>query len=148
MGKDIQIKITGRPTKFKKDTTRRVINYINDCLKNKEFPTKQEIALILGVTTVTFIEWSRLYEDFSYAMAALKDAQELLLSTEGLSGKFNARIATLLLKADHNKQEAPDTLHATQTNIFQGLSPELLAEAMELSKLKRSKPESDEDSDA
>jgi hypothetical protein len=47
----------GRPTKYTKETARRVINYIKKCSQVNDFPTIEHLASVLGVGTRTLYEW-------------------------------------------------------------------------------------------
>lgn len=122
----------GRPTKYTKETPKRVMHYTKKCLENDEFPTIEHLASYLGVGTRILYEWEKEYSDFLQTMDILRDAQRHLLISGGLTNKYNARFASFLLKASHGMTDAKPLVNATQNNIFNGVSPELLAEAIEI----------------
>lgn len=122
----------GRPTKYTKETPKRVISYIKTCHENEEFPTIEHLASHLGIGTRTLYAWEEAYSEFQQTMDMLRDAQRHLLISGGLTNKYNARFASFLLKANHGMSDAKPLVNATQNNIFNGISPELLAEAMKI----------------
>jgi hypothetical protein len=124
----------GRPTKYTKETAKRVISYIRKCQEKEEFPTIEHLASHLGIGTRTLYAWEEAYSEFQHTMDMLRDAQRHLLISGGLTNKYNARFASFLLKANHGMSDAKPLVHATQNNIFNGISPELLAEAMEITR--------------
>lgn len=126
----------GRPTKYTKETPKRVISYIKKCQEKEEFPTIEHLASHLGIGTRTLYAWEEAYSEFQQTMDILRDAQRHLLISGGLTNKYNARFASFLLKANHGMSDAKPLVHATQNNFFNGISPELLAEAMEITRQK------------
>lgn len=122
----------GRPTKYTKETPRRVISYIKKCQEKEEFPTIEHLSSVLGIGTRTLYAWEEAYAEFQQTMDMLRDAQRHLLISGGLTNKYNARFASFLLKANHGMSDAKPLVNATQNNIFNGVSPELLAEAMRI----------------
>lgn len=121
----------GRPTKYTKETPKRVISYTKKCLENDDFPTIEHLASYLGVGTRVLYEWEKEYSDFMQTMDMLRDAQRHLLISGGLTNKYNARFASFLLKANHGMSDAKPLVHATQNNNF-NVSPELVAEALKI----------------
>ncbi len=142
-GKVLSIK-KGRPTKYTKETPRHVINYTKKCLENEQFPTIEHLASYLGVGTRTLYAWEEGYSDFQQTMDMLRDAQRNLLIRGGLTNKYNARFASFLLKASHGMSDARPLVNTTQNNIFNGVSPELLADAMALMRAKETRTEDNE----
>lgn len=126
----------GRPTKYTKETPKRVISYIKKCQEKEEFPTIEHLASHLGIGTRTLYSWEEAYSEFQQTMDMLRDAQRHLLISGGLTNKYNARFASFLLKANHGMSDTRPLVNATQNNIFNGISPELLAEAMEITRQK------------
>ena len=126
----------GRPTKYTKETPKRVISYIKKCQEKEEFPTIEHLASHLGIGTRTLYAWEEAYSEFQQTMDMLRDAQRHLLISGGLTNKYNARFASFLLKANHGMSDAKPLVNATQNNIFNGISPELLAEAMRITEEK------------
>jgi len=125
----------GRPTKYSKETSKRVMRYIKMCSGKDEFPTIEHLSSYLGVSTRVLYEWEKVYSEFMQTMEYLRDAQRHLLISGGLTNKYNARFASFLLKANHGMSDTKPLVHATQNNTF-NVSPEILAEAIELTKQK------------
>lgn len=125
----------GRPTKYTKETPRRVLRYIKTCNQKHKLPTIEDLASVLGVGTRTLYAWETEYSEFLQTMDMLRDVQRDLLIRGGLTNKYNANFAALLLKAKHGFVESKPTINATQNNTF-NVSPELLAEAIRLTRLK------------
>lgn len=121
----------GRPTKYTKETPRRVMHYIKECQKSGDFPTIEDLASELGLGTRTLYAWEKEYPAFQHTMDMLRDAQKHLLISGGLTNKYNSRFASFLLKANHGMQDRQPLVHATQNNNF-GVSPELMADAIRL----------------
>lgn len=121
----------GRPTKYTKETPRRVMHYIKGCQKSGNFPTIEHLASELGLGTRTLYAWEKEYAEFQQTMDMLRDAQRHLLISGGLTNKYNSRFASFLLKANHGMQDRQPLVHATQNNNF-GVSPELMADAIKL----------------
>jgi len=125
----------GRPTKYTKETPRRVISYIKKCQQNQEFITIEQLASELGVGTRSLYGWEKEYSDFLRTMDMLRDAQRDQLLRGGITNKYNARFASFLLKANHGMQDKQPPINATQNNTF-NISPELMAEAIRLTREK------------
>ena len=121
----------GRPTKYTKETPRRVMRYTKKCQQNKEFPTIEQLAAELAIGTRTLYTWEAEYSELRHALEVLRDAQRDLLIRGGLSNKYNARFTEFLLKVNHGMYDKQPTVHATQNNTF-NVSPELMADAIAL----------------
>ncbi len=121
----------GRPTKYTKETCRRVISYIKMCQEKEEFPTIEHLASHLGLGTRTLYAWEQEYFEFQQTMDILRDAQRHLLISGGLTNKYIARFASFLIKANHGMSDAKHLVHATQNNNF-NVSPELIADALKI----------------
>ena len=121
----------GRPTKYTKETPRRVVHYIKNCDKNSDFPTIEHLASVLGVGTRTIYLWEKEHSDFMHTLGMLRDAQRDLLVRGGLTNKYNARFASFLLKANHGMQDKAPAVHATQNNTF-NVPAEIMADAIKL----------------
>jgi hypothetical protein len=121
----------GRPTKYTQTLPSRVMHYTDKCIKNGDFPTIEGLALELGVSARILYGWDTEYSDFFQTMETLRNAQKHMLQADGLSGKYNARMATFLLKETHGITDATPPIHATQNN-YMNISPELLAEALKI----------------
>lgn len=84
----------GRPTKYTKETPKRVMHYIKKCQQCYDFPTIEHLSSELGVGTRTLYSWETEYPEFQQTMDMLRDAQRHLLISGGLTNKYNSRIAT------------------------------------------------------
>ena len=121
----------GRPSKYSAKTPKKVRDYIMMCLEKEKFPTIEGLAAYLSVGTRTLHDWQTKYDEFPPAIEILKDTQRELLINNGLTGGYNTRFAMFLLKANHGMTEKDPLITATQ-NSFNGISPELIADAVEL----------------
>lgn len=121
----------GRPTRYTAKTSTAVKEYTDRSHKNGVFPTIEGLAQYLGVGTRTVYDWEAEYPDFSQTMNTLRDTQKQLLITNGLTGVYNTRFAMFLLKANHGMSEKDPLVSATQ-NSFMNISPDLLADALEI----------------
>ena len=121
----------GRPTKFTTSTSKCATHYTKSCLENGTFPTIEGLATHLGVGTRTIYDWELEHPDFSQTIDQLRDTQKQLLITNGLAGSYNTRFAMFLLKANHNMSEKDPLISATQ-NSYMNISPDLLADALQL----------------
>ncbi len=121
----------GRPTKYTKETARRVISYIKKCNQKHDIPTIEQLSLELGVGTRTLYAWEEAHSDFQQTMDMLRATQRDLLVRGGLTNKYNARFASFLLKANHGMQDKQPLVNATQNNTY-NVSPELMADAIKM----------------
>ncbi|PIQ80576.1 MAG: hypothetical protein COV78_04835 [Candidatus Pacebacteria bacterium CG11_big_fil_rev_8_21_14_0_20_34_55] len=121
----------GRPTRYTSKLPANVTTYTKDCLSNDVFPTIEGLATHLGVGTRTIYDWEAEYPDFSQTIDQLRDTQRQLLITNGLTGSYNTRFAMFLLKANHGMSEKDPLITATQ-NSYMNISPDLLADALEI----------------
>ena len=126
----------GRPSKYNAKVPKCLRIYTTKCLDKGEFPTIEGFSAHLGVGTRTLYDWQAEYPDFSQTMDELRDIQKHLLISKGLTGNYNTRFAMFLLKANHGMAEKDPMIAATQ-NSFMGISPDLLADALELMNEKR-----------
>lgn len=121
----------GRPTRYIIEFPARVMEYINNCLKDSKFPTIEGLAQYLGIAARTIYDWEKLHNEFLQTIETLRDTQKQLLITNGLTGGYNARFAMFLLKANHGMSEKESLVDATQNN-YMNISPDLLADALKL----------------
>lgn len=125
----------GRPTKYTKETPRRVMKYIKMCQEKKDFITIEQLASQLGVGTRTLYAWEKEHSEFQHTLDMLRDAQRDQLIRGGIQNKLHPGVSIFLLKASHGMQDRQPLVHATQNNNF-NVSPELMAEAIKLTKEK------------
>ncbi|MBP9781076.1 hypothetical protein KBC89_00280 [Candidatus Woesebacteria bacterium] len=125
----------GRPTKYSASVPKSLRKYTTECLLKGDFPTIEGFSAYLGVGTRTLYDWQLEYPDFSQTMNELRDTQKHHLISKGLTGGYNTRFAMFLLRANHGMSEKNALVEATQNN-YMNISPELLADALEIMKEK------------
>lgn len=91
----------GRPTKLTRALVTRASEYHYKEL-GQAVPTIEGLSLFLGINRDTVREWHNepstpLGEEFSGIVSSLMAEQGLQLVTNGLKGKFNAKIANMML---------------------------------------------------
>lgn len=113
----------------------RLEEYISN-LKENDCPLIVSASLYAGVSEQALLnhelrttEESKLRELLNKIRMLQKD----FLIRNGLANKINGKLTGLLLSAEHGINEKPQQL--TQNNTF-NISPELLAEAIEISRKK------------
>lgn len=114
----------------------KVEDYINQLEKNS-FPSITKCALYCGVSSKALLAYELRTPENSEVRILLehiRDMQKAYLEENGLNKLLDSKITTLLLKANHGLKEEPTTL--TQNNTF-NVSPEILAEAIEISRSKK-----------
>jgi hypothetical protein len=106
--------------------------------KNKRvFPSITSASLLAGIAEKNLIAWELTTPENSTIRCLLdtiRDLQKEKLIDLGLNKIYDSKIVTLLLKAHHGLREEPTQL--TQNNTF-NVSPEILAEALEISRQKK-----------
>lgn len=99
----------GRPTDYGDHIVERTKEYIahfqNGGVDSRinpieVIPSMAGLSIFLGVARSTLYEWGKKYPIFSDTLNELQGTQEVLLLSNGLSGKFTAPIAKLAL-ANH-----------------------------------------------
>lgn len=120
--------------KDRKIITEKIREYIIN-LKKGDFPSIVSASIYAGINEKNLINYEMQTEDGSeirYYLDSIRDLQKEALLNKSLNREWDNRIATILLKSDHNVKEQPTNL--TQNNIFSGLTPEILADAISLSR--------------
>ncbi len=105
-------------------------------LTNNDLPQLTDAAIYAGISEKTLIRYEMSEDEDSeirLLLDLIRDLQKSKLIENGLYKRYDSRLAGLLLERLHGMQPAPTAL--SQTNIF-GLSPELLADAIEITKKK------------
>lgn len=69
----------GRPTKYTKETPRRVMHYIKKCQENNGFPTIERLAAELAIGIRTLYTWEAEYSDFRHVFEIMRDVPRDLL---------------------------------------------------------------------
>jgi len=103
----------GRPKEYRDYFVDEVYKYILECVEASKgervcLPTVEGLAIKLGFTKETIYKWGEENGDFSDALAFLKSNQCVELINNGLSNKYNAQIAKLMLSSNHGMRERKD----------------------------------------
>lgn len=127
-------KISLANRKDRTELTLKVKNYIM-ALTPQDFPSLTRCAIYAGISEKTLLSIEARTAENSELRSLLefiRDLSKASLLEGGLYKTFDSRMSQFLLEANHGlKKEAPQL---TQNNFFQGLTPELLSEALEISK--------------
>lgn len=135
-------KISVAKTKDRTQTLEKLRGYISLLTNPKEkglIPSIVSASLYAGISKKALLAWELTTAENSEVREILdfiRDLEEKWLRENGLLGLTDSKLTGLLLKADHGLQEKPQQL--TQNNTF-NISPELLAEAIELSRKPKTK---------
>lgn len=103
-------------------------------------PSIVSASLYAGISKKALIAWELSTAENSEVRIVLefiRDLEEKFLREGGLLKLTDSKLTSLLLEAEHGIAPKPTSL--TQNNTF-NVSPELLAEAIELSRTKKLKP--------
>lgn len=77
-------------------------DYVYWCSNQKRTPFLEEIALKLGISDLTLIEWTAKDKEIERIVKNIQAMQKLDYKRKALSGKYNAKIVAMLLSAEHN----------------------------------------------
>lgn len=100
----------GRPTNYSPVIVNKALDYLNNYGDyGKNIPSIARLAQVLDTTQKTLYEWAH-HEDkpeFSKILCQIKQAQEIELLENGLSGDYNSNITKLVLGKHgyHDRQE-------------------------------------------
>lgn len=129
-------KISSALTKNRTKLLENVKDYILS-LKETDFPSLTRCALYAGISEKALLALELRTADNSdlrILLDYIRDLQKASLMEGGLTKAFSDRMSTFLLQSNHGmKNEAPNL---TQNNFISGISADLLAEAIELSRKK------------
>jgi hypothetical protein len=113
-----------------------IVEYIKS-LQSSDFPSITRCAIYCGLSEKTLLSYEmRSPEDseIRVLLDVIRDMAKASLMENGLKKAFDGKLTAFLLQANHGlKTEAP---HLTQNNTF-NVSPEILAEAIELTRSKK-----------
>lgn len=106
-----QIKV--KPGQPFREVGRRAIKtmreYVTKCSIEEKTPYIEEAALLMGVSDVDLREWaevdSKVGRDFRRWYQNLFAMQKFDLKRKALKGRYNSKVASLLLSAEHNVVE-------------------------------------------
>lgn len=103
-----------RPTKLTPEILAKAKTYL-PWVKAHPFPDGTDrppklvsLSLFLGVDRNTITNWRKENPDFNDICAEITSAYEEVLVDNGLIGKYQPRVTTFLLSADHDKREKSD----------------------------------------
>lgn len=122
-----------------KDRTQKLIKvneYITG-LTPDSFPSLTDCAIYCGLSEVALSKWEATTEDNSeirQSLGKIRTLQKSVLIRLGLAKKYDSGLTKFLLEVNHGMKSNPTEL--SQTNIF-NISPDLLAEAIEISRKKK-----------
>jgi len=103
--------VMGRPTKYDASFVGKTKEYLLMCGREQtKLPTKQGLALFLGVDDETLNEWAKIHKDFSATLKELMLTQADQLINDGIYGgkEVNSTIVKLLLQNNHGMREKVD----------------------------------------
>lgn len=123
-------------TKDRTELHAKINEYI-ESLKENDFPSITKASLFAGVSEKMLLSYEARTAENSNIRVLLdhiRDLQKEYLTVNGLQNKTNSNLTILLLKANHDLKDSPTQL--TQNNNF-NLTPEILAEALELARNKK-----------
>lgn len=109
----------GRPTKYDPSMITIANQYVDSCSREAtELPTREGLALRLGVDDEQISIWSKKYPDFSATIKGLDEKQKAQLMNDGLYGgkDVNATMAIFLLKVNHGMIETEKKILAGESN--------------------------------
>lgn len=107
----------GRPSKLTQATLDKAWEYLKDTTSiavnaGGLLPTKERLALTLGVSRQTIDNWAADSEDFLDVYNTLQAMQADMLVQNGLVGRYTPAITAILLsKHDYVKKEQTDNKH-------------------------------------
>lgn len=102
-----------------------------------DIPLLTDAANHAGISEKTLIRYEMQTEDDSEIRTMLdfiRDMQKSRLIKGGLKRGLDGRLVALLLERTHGMRSDPQSL--SQTNIFNGITPDILADALELTRNK------------
>lgn len=112
--------------------------YISILLDPKEIdviPSIVSASLYAGISKKALLAWELTTgedHELRQILDFIRDMEEVYLRENGLLGKTDSKLTARILEAEHGLGPKPTQL--SQTNIFNGMTPELLAEAIEISR--------------
>lgn len=78
-------------------------------LHNAKIPTQKGFAKFLKVSRKSFDTWAIAHTEFALVLDRIHDEQEEFLINNGLSGRYNATMAKLILGVNHGFVERKET---------------------------------------
>lgn len=127
--------------KDRTETLLLIEDYINK-LEDKDFPSITRCAVHARISEKALLAWEiRTAEnsDIRILLDIIRDRAKATLIEKGLDKSFDSRMTSFLLETNHGMKKQPTEL--TQNNIF-NVSPEIMAEALALSRSPKQKKSS------
>lgn len=118
----------GRPSKLTAEVLEKAWKYLNNTTSISVnsgglLPTKERLALELGVTRQTLENWAEKSPDFLDIYNTLHAMQADMLVQNGLVGRYTPAITAIMLsKHDYVKQEKVDNKHDFMQPIMGGIT--------------------------
>lgn len=102
-----------RPTKYSQELLDKAISFYEKHRADGEIPFIESLALELGVSDDTIVNWASLrdeeerpkYPEFLATYKKIETLQKLMLKKKGLSGDIKPTMPIFLLKANHGMVE-------------------------------------------
>lgn len=126
-------KISLAKTKDRTELHKKIEEYIL-ALTEKDFPSITRAAIYAGISEKALLAYELRTGENSEVrilLDTIRDLAKATLMENGLNKKFDARLSSFLLQANHGLKTEPT--HLEQNNIF-NVSPEILAEAIQLTR--------------
>lgn len=113
---------TGRPTKYKKEYPKLLVEYFLKC--QKKLATEKAIPFlskftreVMGVCEDTAIEWTKEYPEFSEAYKKAKEIQKECLIMGGLTGLFNPTAFIFTAKNITDMRDSQEVKHSGSISL-------------------------------
>lgn len=114
------------------------ISILIDPNEKDQIPSIVSASLYAGIGKKALLAWELSTAENSEVRQILdfiRDLEEKFLRENGLLRKIDGKLTGRLLEAEHGVRTSPQQL--TQNNFYSGLEPEILAEAIALSRTKK-----------
>lgn len=137
---ETKYKISIAKQKNRRDILVKLKEYVGLLVDSKEaflIPSIVSASLFAGISKKALLTWELTTAEDSEVRQLLefiRDVEEKYLRDNGLKGIIDSKLTSKFLEAEHGVRSAPQQL--TQNNNF-NISPELLADAIELSRTKK-----------
>lgn len=115
-------RFTGRPSSYQDDMPEKVLRYA----ETAKYPSIEGLAWELMVNKTTIYKWEKegKSEEFSNALAILRDKQAQMLWEKGLDGSYNSTIAKLGL----NNHGYSDKSEFDHTSKGESIAPKIVSD--------------------
>lgn len=107
--------LDGRPSKYSDDILNKIPEYVLECVKKDELPTRAGLAVYIGISKVTLCSWEDNHEQLLNALKKMDALQENQVWQRALKGDYNSNIAKLLL-ANHGYSDKSENTQNVNVN--------------------------------